>query len=266
MSGLTAEQIARRRHSIGGSDANILMSGNQDAIHGLWEIKIGLAEPEDLTWVQPVQFGTYTEPLNRRWYSHKTGNEISAVGDLRVHPTLPYMTSNLDGIVEAEKAVFEAKCINAFSNSDEAAQKYMPQLHHNMLVTGLSRAVLSVFIGTLKYEHFIVEKDPFYAATLLENESAFWSHVMNKTPPGELTTIATPGGKPAVRRVDMKTSNAWATHASIWRASRDIAKKFETASKEIKALVEDDVAEAHGHGITCKRAKNGNLTISEIKL
>lgn len=266
MSGLTAEQIAKRRHSIGGSDANILMSGNQDAIHGLWEIKTGQAEPDDLTWVQPVQFGTYTEPLNRRWYSYKTGNEISAVGDFRTHPSLPYMTSNLDGIVEAEGAVFEAKCINAFSNVDEAAQKYMAQLHHNMAVTGLKRAVLSVFIGTLKYEHFIVEQDPFYTATLIENESAFWAHVQNKTPPGELPTIVTPGAKPAVRRADMAKSNSWAQQASKWRATKDLAKQFETATKEIKALVEDDVVEAYGHGITCKRAKNGNLTITEIKL
>ena len=34
--------------------------------------------------------------------------------------------------------------------------------------------------------------------------------------------------------------------------------------KELKALVEDDVSRAFGHGVEIKRAKNGNLSIKEI--
>lgn len=265
MSGLTPEQIVKRRLSIGGSDANIIMSGDPQAVLGLWEIKTGRAEAPDLSEVLPVQMGIATEELNRRWYRLKSGNEVTAAGRECAAPGFDFLTCTLDGLVDAERAVFEAKHVNAFSNVDEVAQKYMPQVHHNMLCTGRSRAVLSVFLGTLKYEHFLIESDPFYAATLLENETAFWSHVKSDTPPGALPTIVTPGAKTAIRRVDMKTSNAWATHASKWRASKDIAKQFETASKELKALVEDDVAEAFGHGICATRAKNGNLTIREIK-
>lgn len=266
MSGLTAEQIAKRRHSIGGSDANIIMSGDQQAILGLWEIKTGRAEGPDLSEVLPVQMGLATEELNRRWYRLKSGNEVTAIGRECAAQGFDFLTCTLDGLVKAEDAIFEAKHVNAFSNIDETAQKYMAQLHHNMMCAGTQTAILSVFVGTLKYEYFSVKLDPFYAATLLENETAFWSHVKADTPPGDLPTVAAPGTKPAIRRVDMKTSNTWAAQAGIWRASKDIAKKFDGATKEIKALVEDDVAEAYGHGITCKRAKNGNLTISEIKL
>jgi len=267
VSGLTAEQIAKRRHSIGGSDANILMSGNQDAIHGLWEVKTGRSEGPDLSEVLPVQMGVATEELNRRWYRLKSGNEVSCVGGEMHHPDHPFvLTCNLDGIVDAERAIFEAKHVNAFSNVDEVAQKYMGQLHHNMACAQLSRAVLSVFIGTLKYEHFIVERDPFYAATLLENEMAFWAHVKAGTPPGELATIATPSiAVSKMRVVDMAKSNSWAQLASTWRATKDLAKKHATASDDIKALMMEDVSRAHGHGIQCKRAKNGNLTITELK-
>lgn len=183
MSGLTAEQLAKRRLSIGGSDANVLMSGDAAAILGLWELKTGNRESDDLSHVQPVQFGIYTEPLNRRWYSHETGHEISRVGEEAVSPEFTFMTCTLDGIVEAEKAVFEAKCVNAFSNAAKTAQKYMGQLHHNMMVVGLKRAVLSVFIGTLKYERFTVEADPFYTASLRDAEIAFWDLVQSKTAP-----------------------------------------------------------------------------------
>lgn len=185
MSGLSKEQIAKRRFSIGGSDANIIMSGDPAAILGLWEIKTGARESEDLTWVQPVQFGTYTEPLNRRFYTHESGHEISRAGEEAVHPEFPFLTCTLDGIIEAEKAVFEAKCVNAFSNAAKTAQKYMGQLHHNMMVVGLKRAVLSVFIGTLKYERFTVEADPFYTASLRDAEIAFWDLVQSKTAPNK---------------------------------------------------------------------------------
>lgn len=266
MSGLTKEQIAKRRFSIGGSDANILMSGDPAAILGLWETKLGMREPDDLSRVLPVQFGIYTEPLNRRWYMQETGNEISDVGAERVHPCFDFLTCTLDGFVAKERAVFEAKCVNAFSNAEETAQKYMGQLHHNMAVCGLQRAVLSVFIGTLKYEHFIVESDPFYAATLLENESAFWAHVQAKTPPGELPTIAAPQVGPVkLRKVDMSGSNSWATQASNWKATKDIAKKFKTAEAELKALMLPDMGEAFGGGVQCKRSKDNKLSITELK-
>jgi predicted phage-related endonuclease len=266
MSGLTAEQIAKRRFSIGGSDANIIMSGDPAAILALWETKLGKREPDDLSHVQPVQFGIYTEPLNRRFYTHKTGHEITDVGRELKCEGFDFLTCTLDGIVPSENAVFEAKCVNAFSNSEETAQKYMSQLHHNMRCAGLKRAVLSIFIGTLKYEHFIVESDPFYAATLLDAETAFWAHVQSKTAPGDLPTITAPVTGPVkLRTVDMKGSNAWAVHASTYRATKDIAKKYDAACKELKALVEPDVGEAFGGNVQIKRAKNGNLTISEMK-
>jgi predicted phage-related endonuclease len=177
------------------------------------------------------------------------------------------MTCTLDGIVASERAIFEAKHVNAFANAEETAQKYMGQLHHNMACNGVTRAVLSVFIGTLKYEHFIVEADPFYTATLIENEAAFWAHVQAKTPPGAMAIIAAPQVGPVkLRSVDMSGSNSWAALASTWRATKDIAKKFEVSAKKLKALVEPDVGEAYGAQIQVKRAKNGNLSITEMKL
>jgi predicted phage-related endonuclease len=263
---LTAEQIAKRRFSIGGSDANTIMGGNAEAIHALWEIKLGKREPDDLSWVLPVQFGHVTEDLNRRWYAHETGHEVTQAGKECTHAEHSFLTCTLDGIVFAKSAVFEAKCVNAFSNIDETAQKYMGQLHHNMAVTGLKRSVLSIFIGTLKYDHLIVDADPFYSATLLENELAFWASVQGGKPPGDLQTIATPQVGPVkLRTVDMKGNNAWASHAADWLKHKDGAKAFETAAKELKGLMATDMGEAFGGGLKISRAKNGSLTIRESK-
>lgn len=267
MSGLTQEQIAKRRHSIGGSDASILMSGDPAAILALWETKTGRREPDDLSRVLPVQMGIWTEPLNRRWYTMTTGNKISEVGVEYARLDHKWLTCTLDGIVEAERAVFEAKHVNAFATPEEVAQKYMAQLHHCMSCTGRERAVLSIFLGTLKYETFLVERDEFYGATLLDYERAFWKSVTTDTPPGDLPQVATPQAGPIkLRTVDMTGNNAWASSAIDWIRTAEPAKTFEKAAKTLKAMVEADVGEACGHGIAIKRARNGSLTIRESRL
>ena len=62
------------------------------------------------------------------------------------HSMFLKLTGNgtLDGMVEATGAVFEAKFMLPWSFSEEAAaEKYMPQLQHNMWVVAARSAVLS---------------------------------------------------------------------------------------------------------------------------
>ena len=263
--GLTAEQILKRRDGIGGSDANIIMSGDDARILRLWEEKTGQAEPEDLSRVLPVQLGTWTEPLNRHWYTLQTGSEVSRAGETCQHPDHAFMRCSLDGFVEAEAAVFEAKHVNQFSKIDAVAQKYMPQLHHNMSVVGVSRAVLSVFVGTMTYEHLVVDADPFYTANLIEAEEYFWKCVTELTPPGEIKIDATPTTPALLRSVDMTGSNEWGFLAAGWLEHKAAAANFKNATKGLKSLVDFDVSDATGHGVKVTRAKNGSLTVRATK-
>ena len=63
------------------------------------------------------------------------------------------MAATLDGRVEVERgAVFEAKFMLPWYFSEEAAaEKYMPQLQHNMWVAAARSAVLSVITGGGKW-------------------------------------------------------------------------------------------------------------------
>lgn len=263
--GLTAEQKLKRRDGIGGSDANIIMGGDQAAILHLWEIKTGQAEDEDLSRVLPVQMGLWTEPLNRHWYTLTTGHEVTRVGEQVADFDLDWMRCTLDGVVDAEAAIFEAKHVNAFAKIEEVAQKYMPQLHHNMRVCGLHKAALSVFMGTLKYEHFLIEADPFYTDTLIDAEMKFWECVKTMTPPGECAAPASPALPTQFRTVDMTGRNEWAFAAGKWLENKGAASQFRMAEQHIKEQVEFDVSEAFGHGVKVSRAKNGALTIRESK-
>lgn len=262
---LTKEQIARRKESIGASDANVIMGGDDQRLMQLWLEKTGQAEPEDLSRSLPVQMGVWTEPLNRRWYTLTTGEEIERAGESVKHAAQTFMTCTLDGFIVSRPAVFEAKHVNPFSEIDGVVQRYMPQLHHQMHVCGVSEAILSAFVGTQRHEVYSVALDEFYLAALIEREEAFWQAVQTKTPPVALPVIAPPVPPEAMRSVDMTGSNEWASLAADWLENKKAAATFEKAAKGVKALMQPDMGEAYGHGLRCVRAKNGNLSVKEAK-
>ena len=72
----SAEDRSRRRTFIGGSDARIIMGGDEEALLPLWHEKRGELEPKDLSGNLVVQLGAVTEDLNRRWYETNTGQVI----------------------------------------------------------------------------------------------------------------------------------------------------------------------------------------------
>lgn len=266
--GLTADQIAARKNSLGGSDANILMNGDAPAILDLWRVKRGEQEPEDLSGVLPVIMGQWTEELNRCWFERQTGREVWDEGNQHTNLNHPFMACTLDGVTATEAgeaAVFEAKHVNAFSNADEVVQRYMPQLHHNMAVTGLKWAVLSIFLGTLKYEFVEVECDDWYLARLIDREREFWACVESGEPPAEMPPVAAPVPAAELREVDMDGNNEWASLAGVWIETHADHKTFTATDKKIKALMEPDMGRVFGYGVECNRAKNNALRIKEMK-
>src|SRR6185369_11095891 len=100
---------SERRAFIGGSDARVVMGGDEAALLRLWREKRGEAEPEDLSGNLIVQLGLATEPLNRLWYERNAGHVIRDVQRHVRHPVLRWMGATLDGIIEQTGAVFEAK-------------------------------------------------------------------------------------------------------------------------------------------------------------
>lgn len=266
--GLTDEQKAARKNGLGGSDANILMAGDEAAILHLWEVKTGHAEPEDLSGVLPVIMGQWTEELNRFWFERETGRVVTNDGESRAHAEYAFMACTLDGLTvtaDGLPAIFEAKHVNAFSKIEEVEQKYMPQLHHNMAVCGVNKAVLSVFIGTLAWAHTEVTLDDWYLAELIDRETAFWRSVEANEPPPFLKPVAAPVPQSQWRTVDMTGNNAWAQWSGDWLENQKAAKRFKDAEKEIKALMEADVGTATGHGIKVTRSKAGALSIKAEK-
>ena len=78
------EDLEDRSHFIGGSDARVIMGGNEAAMIELWQQKRGEAEPPDLSSNLIVQLGLATEGLNRFWFERMSGHR--AVPDPQVSP------------------------------------------------------------------------------------------------------------------------------------------------------------------------------------
>ena len=252
---------AQRRQGIGGSDAGKVMAGEW---HDLWLLKTGRKEADDLTWVLPVQIGIITEDLNRRWFEHHTGIDVSTFGcDHLQHPDLAFMRANLDGFCAG--GIFEAKHTSAFGRPEEIVSRYYAQCQHNMLVAGLPVAYLSVFFGTLKWEWFAIEANPEYQAQLMAKEAEFWAHVEKDVEPENRAASTVSIALDDMREVVMTGSNEWASAAADWLENKAAAKRFDAAAKSLKGMVEPDVKLAAGHGVQVKRSKNGALSITEMK-
>lgn len=263
--GLTAEQIAKRRNTIGGSDANTIMGGNRDLIWQLWRVKRGEIPAPDLSGELRVKMGQHTESLNRAWFEMTVGGKIT---DDQLEGTCqrdPWRTCTLDGIVRGLKliggdAIFEAKHGAETSNIEKALETYRPQLHHNMAVMGCDTAILSCFFGNSKHAWCVEQYDPDYAEELLERERAFIESVrLGTEPPMPPEPV-----KPSLE-IDMSASNEWGHVAGQYLATKDIHGDHERAKKELKELMPENATLAHGHGIQIKRAKNNSLTISKRK-
>lgn len=259
---LGVEEVASRREGIGGSDANVILSGNPERVRTLWLEKRGEAEPADLSDHLPAMLGCWTEPFNRLWFEKIAGRSVTGIGKVVHCSRYDWRRCTLDGLVEPG-AVWEAKHSNAFASSDEVVERYMPQLQHNMAVTGCERAYLSVLFGNHKYELIEIAADWLYQLELLEAESQFWECVTSGSEPVAPVPPAPP--KPVgVREVCLQGSNAWAAAAADWLDNREAAKLHASAVKALKGLVEEDVSRAFGHGIEARRSRSGAITIREI--
>jgi predicted phage-related endonuclease len=260
---LTADQIAFRTRIIGGSDANVILGGDEEKILRLWKIKRGEEMGEDLSDVLQVQLGSFTEEFNLRWLQKMTGRTVVSKGEEHISFEFPWMGCTLDGATTQPRAIVEAKHVSAFAKRDEVIAKYMPQLHHNMLVAERQMATLTVIYGNHLWEYYDIELDPMYADQLMDAEARFWDCVQTGTPPVAIKAEAIKIN--ATRIVDMHGNNLWSTLAGKYLELLPKSKEFDEVEKGMKSMMEADVSEAFGYGVTIRRDKAGRMRIGESK-
>ncbi|WP_187275058.1 YqaJ viral recombinase family protein [Methylobacterium sp. WL120] len=257
-----ADKLARRS-SIGGSDARIIMSGDQFAVEDIWMEKRGESIELDFSEVVLIQLGNITEEFNADVFEHETGLWVTDMQQKVRHPDWEHAHATLDGKVRncpdcPEKGIFEAKFMLPFNWSlEDAVKKYYGQLQHNMWVTGLETAYLSVLTGGGMWKMAEVKSDFFYQVAMEEAEREFWEAVQSGTLPNFPKAADTPIVVERTKIVDMKGNNEWSVLAGTLTETVEATKKHDSAKRKIKKLFPEDAMIAHGYGVKMKRGKDG---------
>lgn len=247
---------------IGGSDAKRIMEGDW---RKLYLEKMGLQPPDDLSMIFRVQLGLVTEGFHLAWQAAHSEFEITpSYKEQNIHKKYDWCRSQLDGWMPKEKTFLELKHTNARATPASMVATYMPQLAHYMNVVSVTHCYLSFIPGNGDPELFKVQLPQTYLDLVMETEKNFWWHVENKIDPGdENGSIETPSITTVLindmRIVDMEGNNEWASAFEDWKISKAFVAVHKTEHEKLKSMIEPDVSEASGHGLTIKRDKRGAL-------
>jgi hypothetical protein len=142
----------------------------------------------------------------------------------------------------------------------------MAQLQHNMWVTHLRSAVLSIITGGGKWVEITVPMDPLYLSALVSPGKKFWRCVQSGEVPHLINAEAPRARIEAIRIVDMNSSNSWAEFAALFRNTREAFLEYKRAKSELKALMPEDAKEALEHGIRARRSKSGAVSSDPLSM
>ncbi len=191
---LTDEQRARRQNGIGASDSAIIMGySTYKTPYQLYLEKTGVVNAEDEITEQQY-WGNALEPLIIKRFAEENNVEVS-FPDTVYHPDYPYIFANLDGWIEADRAVIETKCANSFMRkewdmalNDGIPLMYLIQIAKQCAITNASRGYCAVLIGGMEYKQFVYERDKELEEIIIQSDIAFWNCVQNGIEPPPMNT------------------------------------------------------------------------------
>jgi putative phage-type endonuclease len=186
-----AEFLAARRMGLGGSDAAAVCGLDRwRSPFAVWLEKTGMFDDGDDVG-EPADWGRLLEPVIADEVARREQVAITPVGWMLGHPTHHFMLANLDRLIDdprfgPEPGVFEVKTtspFNAVDWRDGIPVPAMCQIQHYLAVTGLRWAMCAALIGGQRLVTHVVAADDDLIGSIVEIESLFWSHVLDREPP-----------------------------------------------------------------------------------
>lgn len=198
------EWMAARKNHIGGSDASACVGMNpyKDNVH-LWEEKVGLIEPEDISDRDYVQYGTEAETHLRALFvmDYPQYRVEYEENNMFTNTDYPWMHASLDGELidqNGRRGVLEIKTTNILNNfqltkwENRIPDNYFCQVLHYLAVTGYDFAVLKAQIKSewecelrINTKHYFIERKDVEEDIrfLVEAEHNLWRCVETGTRP-----------------------------------------------------------------------------------
>lgn len=199
----------QNRKFIGGSDAGVILGvcpwkTNEE----LWEEKVGIKEPDDISDNPLVMYGTFAEEHLRALFSmdYPQYHILHDDNAIITNDAFPFASASLDGelfdkdgemgILEIKTATISSKAQKMKWEGNHIPDTYYAQILHYFLVTEAKFAYLK---AQLKYEmdgeepflhtkHYRIEREEVEEDIkyLAEKEQDFYERVITKTRPNTL--------------------------------------------------------------------------------
>jgi predicted phage-related endonuclease len=254
---------------IGGSDCVKIMQGDWLS---LWQIKTGRSESDDLSDNIAVQLGIHTEDFNLNWF--EKNHDLKVVNkQLELGATISDVPvkGTIDGMVpKTHKSktelsgphIVEAKHTNAYNNMESVIEYYMPQIQTYIHLANADGCYLSVIFGNNKWDSAYVAYDEEYFNSMWAVVSDFWGYVVRDEEPVGIQASDISIDKIAVDEMvkrDASKDNYFIDAAHTYVENQDAARSFESAKKDLKAMVASNEREVYCDLLTIKRSKSGSL-------
>ena len=183
---LTEQQLEQRRNYVTGTDASIIMGVNPyQSVLELWQLKLGIAEPQDISDNPRVRAGNYLEPVVGKLFEDTTGKKLRTSEDLIVHPKHKWMGGNIDRYVDGEDAILEIKTASFGDGWGDQGENIIPkhylcQCAHYMAICEVSKCYVAVLIGGWDFRTYIIQRNSRLEELLIEKEKYFWHENVKK--------------------------------------------------------------------------------------
>lgn len=182
------EWLRQRTHSIGGSDASIILGLNKwKTPFELWLEKTGQSDLED-TSGEAAYFGNILEDVVAKEFEIRSGKKVRRNNFMLKHPEHDFITANIDRKIVGEDALLECKTASAFLAKDWEGEiipaPYLVQVQHYLGVTGYEHAYIAVLLGGQRFMWKDIERDDELIQMIFDAEVHFWKHhVLGNIPP-----------------------------------------------------------------------------------
>lgn len=241
---LTNEQRAKRHQGLGASDTPIIMGySTYKTPYQLYLEKTGAIDAND-EMTEQQYWGNALEPIIINRFAEENDVKVT-FPDTVHHPDYPFIFANLDGWIESENAIIEAKSANSFQRkewdmalTDGIPLVYLIQIAKQCLITNASRGYCAVLIGGMEYKQFIYERDAVLEDLILKADIDFWDCVQKKIEPDPISTsdcrLKFPKPHPdKVANANFRTSNALAGLMNVKASMKELTEQEDGFKMEL---------------------------------
>lgn len=182
------KEFDRRKNVTSSEIAGVMGMSRWTTPLSLYYEKIGETVPDEGKNKEAKEWGQRHERTIGEKFQEDNNVKLRRYKHRYRHPQYPYLSCELDFIIEGTDEFVEAKtCIEYKKDEwegDEMPQEYILQVNFALGITGRKRAWVAVLIGGNKYKQTHVDFDQELFDTQVEAAVDFWeNHVLKRVPP-----------------------------------------------------------------------------------